>query len=533
MQNRKYSILVTLIINFALILITQAFTTNPLPMPQKSSSFLGPRGGGNKSRARPATPTSSILKETAAATASIENLPDIVVDEEEDGELKKTIFAAMVAPPNTRGSSSMQSMFSSIDAVTCIAYLCNILALSLPILLVPMAATEQAAMLGVNPTTFVAAKVASISSVASIGGALGKFINGFVCKEVGTYDCSKYYLFGLSIFSLLFSFSTNPISLGVGFAGMEFFSSIQCAALSVMLSDYYKGSAKQLAAALTALGLAATIGEVFSKVLGTALLSHFHWRQVAQFGSLVAIVGAAVISQAPGRQEARQLQAAKEPFRWSSVTDSLQAILGSGLFWKLAAAYSMGFVACTSDRILSPFYSSVSGLPLNICGGLTLSVILGVLHGLITGSKHTERMVSTEESLLFFKNRYIKSTVATLALAGLTYLGPGAIPNGAIMATLVAFLTATMASNVAYQYYHFPAMIAKKFPDHQAVCISFLDGFGYLLSVPLFASLGVIIPKWGWASGWGMLTVLFAAGGVVMMKSIPNILELHADEKDK
>lgn len=436
------------------------------------------------------------------------------------------------APRITKSKKKKIDLFG-IEAMASAAYLCNIMALSLPIVLVPMAATEHITVIGGNPAMMAAPIVAKISSVASIGGAIGMFINGFVCKELGTYTSSKWYLVGMAISSLVFSFSTDMASLGIAFACMEFFSSIQCCSFSVMLSDYYRKetSPAKLTAAITTLGLAATFGEIAAKVLGTSLSSALHWRQVAQFGSLAAIVGALIVTKAPGQEETRKIQ--RQPFRLSSITDSLKVVLGSGLFWKLSLAYSMAFVLCTTDKILAPFYHTTTGLPLGVCGGLTLSVTLGLVHGLISGAKKTASMTSIREQQIFLRNRYITSVMSTMGLTAVAILGPSVISNPLVMASLVALLSATMASSVSYQCYQLPAMIAQNFAGHEAIVIASLDGFGYLLSVPLLAAISVIVPKYGWSSGWGMMSVLAAAAGCVMVQSIPPILAINTNDKEK
>jgi hypothetical protein len=108
----------------------------------------------------------------------------------------------------------------SMDGIVFSAYLCNVVALSLPVILLPMAASEH-----ISTSAGVASTVAAVSSIATLGGAVGKFANGFICKELGSYTCSKYYLAGLSICSLLFSISPNASTLGLSFAGMEFAAS--------------------------------------------------------------------------------------------------------------------------------------------------------------------------------------------------------------------------------------------------------------------------------------------------------------------
>ena len=108
----------------------------------------------------------------------------------------------------------------SMDGIVFSAYLCNVVALSLPVILLPMAASEH-----ISTSAGVASTVAAVSSIATLGGAVGKFANGFICKELGSHTCSKYYLAGLSICSLLFSISPNAATLGFSFAGMEFAAS--------------------------------------------------------------------------------------------------------------------------------------------------------------------------------------------------------------------------------------------------------------------------------------------------------------------
>lgn len=229
------------------------------------------------------------------------------------------------------------------------AYLCNVVALSLPVILLPMAATEHVAIAGASSSAQVASTVAAVSSIATLGGAVGKFCNGFICKELGSYFCSKVYLAGLGICSLLFSFATNSSTLGLAYAGMEFFASMQWASLSVMLSNYYAKDKVKLAAALTTLGLSSTTGMVLAKTLGTTLCTAFHWKQVARFGAFMALLGSVVISRAPGNEKKiTQVSTDDKVPLLQSIKESLQAILSSKLFWFLGLAHSMAF--CTRGR---------------------------------------------------------------------------------------------------------------------------------------------------------------------------------------
>ena len=546
--NYKVSVfLVALIANTVLALSTRHAFANPF---LSSSSNKRPSSAGaplqelrsgrttsNNFRPR-RTPNKTVLVNEAVAigTATGEQPPSTSA-----AAAAATAFCQQQYTSTQKNWMQQLETFLGMDKIVCTAYLCNILALTLPILLVPIAATDYATAIP-GAASSITSQVASISSMAAVGGAAGKFINGFVCNELGTYTCSKWYLAALALCSLAFSFSANPWTLGATFAGMEFFASVQCASLAVMLSDYYKDNAVKMTKALTALGLSATIGEIMAKILGTGLSQMFHWRQVARFGSLVSLLGAVVISRAPGRHGYRALQQQKQrllqtqphnptktSFRLSSVVASLKVIMGSAQFWKIALAYSMCFVAACSDRILGPFYHAVTGLDHSICGSLTLSVTLGLILGLATGSRKITHMKTLSEKTSFFQRRYAKSALATVGLALTASLGPLWISSKFLLASLVALFTASMAWNISFQCYQFPAMFANdpQFQGNEAVCISFLDGFGYLFSVPIFALLGQLVPSRGWASGWGLLAVLFGGAGVVMSRNLSSILDLN------
>jgi hypothetical protein len=138
-------------------------------------------------------------------------------------------------------------------------------------------------------------------------------------------------------------------------------------------------------------------------------------------------------------------------------------------------------------------------------------------------------MKSLQEKKSFFTKRYIRSVLSTMGLTATAFWGPSFIGNKFVLAALVALLTATMASNIAFQCYQFPAMLSndERFAGHEAVCISFMDGFGYLFSVPIFATLGQLVKtSHGWSSGWGMLTALFGTASFIMVKNMAPMLDL-------
>ena len=429
--------------------------------------------------------------------------------------------------------------FQTIDGIVAVSFFCNTMSRALPVLLVSIAVEERVMDRydngdnnGSIVTTQIAAQVAHITSMAFTGGMIGKFVNGFVCQRLGSYWSSRWYLTGLSLCSLLFSLSDNSETMGAAYAGMEFFSSIQYGSMAVMLANYYAHDHVQLAFALTALGLASTSGEVLAKIAGTFLAGAHHWRIVAKVGAAVALLGAALITQAPGRAEAEEhLQMRRDKFGCGSILQTIHYILATRQFWILAFAYSMVFVCACLDRILVSFYYEMTYLPHNICGGLTLSVTLGLVHGLISGSKRYTTMDNLGQKMTFLRNRYIGNIISVLGLALLSFYGPIFISNDAtvirrlVVASSLFVLSAGMASSVAFQYFQLPAMIAQEYADSKAVCISWLEGIGFMFSIPTFRALVFVVPRHGWPVGWGILSVLFALGGAIMLKSIGPILD--------
>ena len=447
----------------------------------------------------------------------------------------------------------------TMDGIVAVAYFCNVLARALPILLVPIAVEEEVVENSSSTTNDddtddyfqqstnkqIAAQVAHITSMAFTGGMLGKFVNGFVCQRLGAYGSSRWYMAGLAACSLAFSVSTTPGTMGLAYAGMEFCSSIQYGALAVMITTYYTSTTHnhlQMAAALTALGLASTAGEILAKIVGTFLAGAHHWRIVAKAGAGMALMGSLILSKAPGQSalKSRQQHGQQRASCGQTVVLAARSIMGKRLFWILALSYAMVFVCACSDRILVSYYYEMTHLPHNLCGGLTLSVTVGLVHGLISGSQTYTTLHQLEEKLSFLRIRYVGNIACTLGLVGLSYYGPLFITvdptliRRIVVATGIFLLSAGMASSIAFQLYQLPAMIAQEFADHKAVCISWLDGIGYMSSIPIFRALVWLVPRHGWSEGWGMLSILFALGGLTMLHAIgPVVNTSHFYEDDE
>ena len=301
--------------------------------------------------------------------------------------------------------------------------------------------------------------------------------------------------------------------------------------------------------------------------VGMILATWMHWRTVAQIGAIFSLVGGIVITRAPKTnlynntkhqkptkkmitpvdveekddKDKYHIQEGGEDddevdFYCSTVTDSLRRILGKPRFWMLALSYGTTFLAGGLDRILGTFYLQVvPNISPAVCGGLTLSIALGLMHGLVVNSQHFTELQSPQARKRFLSLLYL---VAVLATAGLAVVASGDVHawlphNGILRTSLIFFFSGAMASTMAFQFYQLPPMIAQSlFGQDKAVCISLLDGCGFLFSAPIFAATSHFIPNYGWASAWIMFALLFGVTGAIMVQSLGPVLQSSATEAD-
>ena len=251
-------------------------------------------------------------------------------------------------------------------------YFCNSVAVTLPVILMPMVAAEHIAGLPSHANTLSSAGVvAAIASISTLGGGFGKLFNGFVCQAIGGQTSSSLYLVALSLSSFLLSVS--PASqAGWILALSEFCASIQWTACSLVLANHYDQSPAKFAKGITLLSLASTSGMMVSKLGGTALVNLLpSWRNVAQAGSLMALLGAGiakfVVSEHPTDRVASKQEKSKSPQKkgkqHQSIGESIKAVLGNPLFWQVGIAHATAMLAGTSDRILGAFFHQTTDLP--------------------------------------------------------------------------------------------------------------------------------------------------------------------------
>jgi hypothetical protein len=446
----------------------------------------------------------------------------------------------------------ISGMSPKLDWLLFVTYFSNVIAVTLPVVLLPVIAAELVPTAALSAGGS-AAFIASVASISTLGGGMGKLVNGFVCMGLGGRLSASSYLIGLATFSSLLSFTTNPEMLGWILCGMEFCASIQWTACSVILANHYAAKDKlKFAAGITTLSLSSTAGVLLAKTGGTALLQTMggNWRLVARMGSVLASMGAVVVrtmvSEYPTDDEdggdddgssGTQKGPTESSLSFQTIAESFKRVLGSKLFWLVGLAHATTFLARTSDRILGAFYYEMSQLPRGVCGGLTASVTLGFVHGL-QKARTFYQLGSNEEKKTFLRKNYLSAVVSTLGLAlcGNTRLTTGLFGSttaGAmtakwLVAGLIAVCSGKMASSLSFQFYQIPPLVAALFGKEKAVCLSFLDGMGFFLSAPVWAVTGQIVSRlgpYGWSTAFGMVAALFGAGGALMLKNIDKVLE--------
>ena len=228
---------------------------------------------------------------------------------------------------------------------------CNSITQTMPVVLIPLIAAEQ-------PEA--ASFIASAASISTIGGALGQFVNGFVCQHMGGRRSSSIYMLGMALCAILLSLAKSQI--GIILCAMEFFATIQWISSSSILYNHFDGHPKAFAAGITAMSLANTIGTLVAKALGMTLLQYFHWRQVSQLSAAVALIGA-VVMQGFVAECPPHVAPVRPPFSFRRILTSTMAVLGSGLFWMVGLAHATSSLASTSDRVLGSFFQDVSTFP--------------------------------------------------------------------------------------------------------------------------------------------------------------------------
>ena len=213
---------------------------------------------------------------------------------------------------------------NNLNVVLFIAYSLSVAAVSVPITLVPVIASEVASFSGVETEASFASKMASY---AVLGTSLGKFINGGVGDVFGARRILVIYsaLVGVALF--LLSLSHSPSHLLLSGTMVEFLFSVQWPCLTIMLASHYcqnNGKSKsedydideeqiptgeitqskganntfdnsRYEAGINVVSLASRTGAILSIPYCSHLLGHEDpsWRRLARGGACVSLISSA------------------------------------------------------------------------------------------------------------------------------------------------------------------------------------------------------------------------------------------------
>jgi MFS family permease len=429
-----------------------------------------------------------------------------------------------------------------LDMILFLTYACNTFALTLPFILMPSVAAEHSLVMG--PKFMAGMFIAATASISSLGGGMGKVINGFVCQRVGARQSAFFYFMVMGAFSLLFSLNKSAAAAGWILAGVEFCASMQWTAHLILLVNHYENSPIRFAAGLTKLCMASTFGILLAKIGGPTLLLYVSsWRTLARLGACVAVTGGLLARslvtewpKAPGHTRGNAhapLPSATNTSNGKKTSSDLlgtfRHVLGSRLFWQAGVAHAMTYMSRSSEKVLGTFFKDTTALSTSLCGGLTAFLTLGFLHGSLKGKTFHALQDAPSKSRML-RRAYTVSVVSTIgmALCANNWLTDLLIPSKAVLAAVAALLSAIMASSLSVQYYQIPTIISKTFGENKAVCLSLMDALGFFLSAPYLAATGQVVGRlgdYGWSAALTMLAVLFGVSGFLMLDILPRALE--------
>jgi Major Facilitator Superfamily len=390
-----------------------------------------------------------------------------------------------------------------------LAYLCSTTVNNLPVVLIPVALTEEGGT-NVLKSGDVASYVASVASMAVLGSALGKLVNGFVCEALGNQRASFLYMLGLSL-------CTHWLSLGqltYAYAGMEFFASLQWTALSVLLSKRYASDLEGYHRGIGIMSLASTGGQFMTKTVAVVLLQYYSWNAIASAATYLAMLaGLIVLVFLP--EEAPPLKG----FDFQAILLDTKNIMSSRLFWVVGVAHSASMLGRGSDRVMGAFFHQATQFSPAISGGFTLSSTFGLLYGLRLGRKFGTMDGKRKE--MFMNRRYIGAVLSTISLAICAHFAKTMQPNWtALWICISAF---GLTANTATLFFSIPNIVASTFSS-EAVCLSTLDAIGFAVAASMWKCFGMLASMYNFSASWLLLGVILVSCRTLMIPSMRPIL---------
>ena len=167
---------------------------------------------------------------------------------------------------------------------------------------------------------------------------------------------------------------------------MEFCASMLWTACNVMVSTRYANDSKKFTASIMSLSLASTTGMIIAKIVGGALLSQYHWRQVCLLSAAVGVFGSVMLyffginemsySKSTSRNNNNKAQEAgsinqlnrqdtddTSGLTLKSIKSSISNVLGNRMFYAIACAHFGSFIIRSSDKVMGTFIADATLLP--------------------------------------------------------------------------------------------------------------------------------------------------------------------------
>ncbi len=314
-------------------------------------------------------------------------------------------------------------------------------------------------------------------------------------------------------------------------------------ACNVLIANKYSGDPKKFASAITVLSLCSTIGSLSSKLIGSVLLSKYHWREVALISTVASSLGAFLMFFVVKDVEAVEKGNSWRKILWPvggashkdrdsnfslrRIASSIAKVLSNKMFWLVALAHSCSFLGRSSDKILGTFLVDITNIPRHVCASLTTAVTVGFIGGLVSGRK----MESMDESKKrpFIIKRQCGAIFSALSIAILANETVILILGKKVVATAITMASCLMTASLSIQFYQFPSKFAQTFGDDKAVCVAFTDALAYFLTSPIWAivnsiALSARFGSNGWSVAWILVSVMFAIGGGLSLKTMKETL---------
>lgn len=211
-----------------------------------------------------------------------------------------------------------------------------------------------------------------IVALSSIGAGLGKLLNGFVCQGLGSRFSGSLYLLAMASFSFLLSTTSSLHAFAI--AGMDFCASIMWPVCNVLIANKYGNDPKKFASAITILSLGSTAGTLLCKIVGSALLSRLHWREVTRIGTVACSLGASLLffvvkekidsdrNKSIISKQSQETNSQSEGLSLKQAISSITRVLSNRMFWVVAAAHSCTYLGRSCDKMLGTLLSDVTQL---------------------------------------------------------------------------------------------------------------------------------------------------------------------------